>query len=238
MYISIPPKFSVSSVVGFIKGKSAISIARNFLGRTRNFTGESFWARGYFVSTVGLDEVVVREYIRNQEKEDKPAGTAQPSISYSAAVESAAHKDTDATPSVFAARVVREATRRGFDRAARQAVLGDGATWIWNLADEHFPDAVQIVDRFHANSTSRTCPSPSMPRAVTSHSSGRANAMTSWTPAISTTSSTPYEYTRRRMRRRASASATSNATASACATRSSGQQGFVPRLGSLRPAAR
>ena len=61
----------MSSVVGFIKGKSAISIARNFLGRTRNFTGESFWARGYFVSTVGLDEVVVREYIRNQEKEDK-----------------------------------------------------------------------------------------------------------------------------------------------------------------------
>ena len=69
--ISIPPKFSVSSVVGFIKGKSAISIARNFLGRRRNFTGESFWARGYFVSTVGLDEVVVREYIRNQEKEDR-----------------------------------------------------------------------------------------------------------------------------------------------------------------------
>ena len=56
---------------GLYQGKSAISIARNFLGRTRNFTGESFWARGYFVSTVGLDEVVVREYIRNQEKEDK-----------------------------------------------------------------------------------------------------------------------------------------------------------------------
>ena len=71
MCISIPPKFSVLSVVGFIKGKSAISIARNFLGRRRNFTGESFWARGYFVSTVGLDEVVVREYIRNQEKEDR-----------------------------------------------------------------------------------------------------------------------------------------------------------------------
>ena len=72
------------------------------------------------------------------------------SISYSAAIESAAHKDMDATPSEFAARVNREATRRGFDRAARQAVLGDGARWIWNLTDEHFPDAVQIVDRFHA----------------------------------------------------------------------------------------
>jgi len=54
--ISIPPKYAVSNVVGFIKGKSAISIARNFTGKRRNFTGESFWARGYFVSTVGLDE--------------------------------------------------------------------------------------------------------------------------------------------------------------------------------------
>ncbi len=69
MCISIPPKFAVSSEVGFMKGKSAISIARNFLGRKRNFTGESFWARGYFVSMVGLDEEVVREYIRHQEKE-------------------------------------------------------------------------------------------------------------------------------------------------------------------------
>ena len=72
------------------------------------------------------------------------------SVTYSAAIESAAQKDTDATPSAFAARVRREATRRGFDRTARRVVLGDGAKWIWNLADEHFPDAVQIVDRFHA----------------------------------------------------------------------------------------
>jgi len=72
------------------------------------------------------------------------------SISYSAAIESAAQQDTDETPSAFAARVEREATRRGFDRAARRVVLGDGAKWIWNLADEHFPEAVQIVDRFHA----------------------------------------------------------------------------------------
>lgn len=74
----------------------------------------------------------------------------QGSISYSAAIESAARKDADPTPSDFAARVEREATRRGFDRAPRQVVLGDGAKWIWNLADEHFSDAVQIVDRFHA----------------------------------------------------------------------------------------
>mgnify|MGYP003433109163 CR=1 FL=1 len=70
MCISIPPKYSVWHVVGFIKGKSAIAIARQ-LGRGRNFTGENFWARGYFVSTVGLDEEMDRTYIRDQEKEDE-----------------------------------------------------------------------------------------------------------------------------------------------------------------------
>ena len=71
MCISIPPKFAVSNVVGYMKGKSAITIARKFGGRQRNFTGEVFWARGYFVSTVGLDEEMVRAYIRNQEHEDE-----------------------------------------------------------------------------------------------------------------------------------------------------------------------
>lgn len=70
MCLSVPPKYSVSNIVGYLKGKSAISIARHFGGRQRNFTGEVFWARGYFVSTVGLDEEMVREYIRHQEKED------------------------------------------------------------------------------------------------------------------------------------------------------------------------
>ena len=70
MCLSIPPKYSVSTVVGFLKGKSAISIAKNFKGRQRNFNGEAFWARGYYVSTVGLDEDMVKEYIRNQEKND------------------------------------------------------------------------------------------------------------------------------------------------------------------------
>ena len=68
--ISIPPKYSVSQVVGFIKGKSAISIARTYAGRRKNFTGQSFWARGYYVSTVGRDEETVRNYIKHQE-EDK-----------------------------------------------------------------------------------------------------------------------------------------------------------------------
>ena len=69
--IAIPPKYSVAQVVGYIKGKSAISIARNYMGRRRNFTGQKFWARGYHVSTVGRDEEVIRAYIQNQEKEDR-----------------------------------------------------------------------------------------------------------------------------------------------------------------------
>ena len=69
--ISIPPKYAVSSVVGYIKGKSAIAIARRFMDRTRNFVGLNFWARGYYVSTVGRDEAQVRQYIREQEKEDR-----------------------------------------------------------------------------------------------------------------------------------------------------------------------
>jgi putative transposase len=69
--LSIPPKYAVSQVVGFIKGKSAIHLARVYGERKQNFVGQSFWARGFLVSIVGRDEAVVREYIRNQEKEDQ-----------------------------------------------------------------------------------------------------------------------------------------------------------------------
>jgi hypothetical protein len=71
MMISIPPKYAVSQVIGFIKGKSAIHLARVYGENRRNFVGQSFWARGYFVSTVGRDEEVIRNYIRNQEQEDE-----------------------------------------------------------------------------------------------------------------------------------------------------------------------
>ncbi len=71
MLISIPPKYAVSQVIGFIKGKSAIHLARVYGERKRNFTGQHFWARGYFVSTVGRDENLVREYIKKQEEEDR-----------------------------------------------------------------------------------------------------------------------------------------------------------------------
>jgi putative transposase len=71
MCISIPPKYAISNVIRFIKGKNAISIARQFTGKTKNYSGEIFWARGDFVLTVGLDEEAVRAYIKEQEKEEE-----------------------------------------------------------------------------------------------------------------------------------------------------------------------
>jgi len=71
MLIAIPPKYAVSQVMGFIKGKSAIHLARVYGEKKRNFVGQHFWARGYFVSTVGRDETMIREYIRHQEQEDQ-----------------------------------------------------------------------------------------------------------------------------------------------------------------------
>ena len=70
MLITIPPKYSVSEVVGYIKGKSAIAVARQFSGKKRNFNGERFWARGYAVSTVGFEESQIKSYIKNQEQLD------------------------------------------------------------------------------------------------------------------------------------------------------------------------
>ena len=71
MLLAIPPKSSVAPGVGFIKGKAAIPIARTCMGRRTNYTGHHCWARGYYVSTVGRDEAVIREYIRTQEAEDR-----------------------------------------------------------------------------------------------------------------------------------------------------------------------
>ena len=71
MMIAIPPKYAVSQVIGYIKGKSAIHLARVYGERKRNFVGQHFWARGFWVSTVGREEAVIREYIRKQEQEDK-----------------------------------------------------------------------------------------------------------------------------------------------------------------------
>ena len=71
MLLSIPPKYAVAQILGFIKGKSAIHIARTYLGRRQNFTGQHFWARGYYVSTVGRDEATIRQYIQKQEADDR-----------------------------------------------------------------------------------------------------------------------------------------------------------------------
>ena len=71
MLIAIPPKHAVSQVIGYIKGKSAIHVARVYGEKRRNFVGQHFWARGYFVSTLGRDEAAIKEYIRRQEQQDK-----------------------------------------------------------------------------------------------------------------------------------------------------------------------
>jgi len=71
MLLSIPPKYAVAQVLGHIKGKSAIHVARTYLGRRQNFTGQHLWARGYYVSTVGRNEAAIREYIRRQQAEDQ-----------------------------------------------------------------------------------------------------------------------------------------------------------------------
>ena len=74
MLISIPPKYSVAQIVGYIKGKSAISVARQFGGKKRNYNGERFWARGYAVSTVGYEELKIKDYIQNQEQLERTIG--------------------------------------------------------------------------------------------------------------------------------------------------------------------
>jgi len=77
MLISIPPKYAVAQVVGFIKSKSAIHIARNFMGHRKNFTGQHFWAGGYDVSTVGRDEATIREYIKKTRARRPSSRSAQ-----------------------------------------------------------------------------------------------------------------------------------------------------------------
>lgn len=96
---------------------------------------------------------LVTSWSATKTDEDGIAIRDEGSVTYSAAIESAASRDTDKAPSEFACRVEREAKRRGIDKAERCVILGDGAKWIWNLADVHFPDALQIVDLYHAKGT-------------------------------------------------------------------------------------
>ena len=77
MLIKTPPKYSIAEIVGYIKGKSAIAVARQFGGKERNFNGEKLWARGYAVSTVGFEEVEIREYIKHQEQLDGREGSRE-----------------------------------------------------------------------------------------------------------------------------------------------------------------
>jgi hypothetical protein len=147
------------------------------------------------------------------------------SVSDSAAIESAAQKDTDAVPSEFAARVQREATRRGFDRAQRRVVLGDGAPWIWKLAGEQFPDAIQVLDLFHAKGHLWDVAKAIYGAGSDLGKQWAKSGGTSSTRARSTRSSRRCACTPRPTTRRVSAWATSPTTATGCATSS-----FAPRL--------
>ena len=158
------------------------------------------------------------------------------SVSYNAAVETAASRDTDPQPAAFPQRAHRESQRRGFFTAARQVVLGNGAPWIWNLADEHFPDAIQIVDIYHAKQhlcdVAKAIHGPGRSSPTSGHRTGRP----SWTPDASETWSRRCAPTSTR-RRRASASSTSPATATGCAIRSSGPKACACPRASSRPGA-
>jgi hypothetical protein len=133
------------------------------------------------------------------------------SVTYSGAIESAATRDTDPEPSEFAARVVRETTRRGFEQAPRRVVLGDGAVWIWNLANEQHPGAIQIVDRCHAKQKLNAVAQATGPPRNRARPGPRP-ARTNWMPAIATPSSRPWACRPPATTRRASAGTTSNAT--------------------------
>ena len=159
------------------------------------------------------------------------------SVSYTAAIETAASRDTDREPSPFAQRVCREAERRRFADADRRVILGDGAPWIWALADECFPDAIQIVDIFHAKShlwdvaKASTHPGPNSPR------SGRNNDGTNSMPAASAPSSPPSPDTPQPATRPANASTISSATVNACAIPRSGPGACASPPASSRLAA-
>ena len=160
------------------------------------------------------------------------------SVTYSAAIESAAQTDTNDVPSQFAARVERETTRRGFDRAARRAVLGDGAKWIWNLATEYSPDAIQIVDRYHAkqhlSDVAKSIYGAGSHRAAQwareGHDELDAGDLDAVLAVLRVHAPNDDERTR--------ASTTSPATTHACATGSSTLPGSARRAVWSRPAAR
>jgi hypothetical protein len=160
------------------------------------------------------------------------------SITYSAAIESAASHDTDTVPSDFAQRVRREARRRGFEHATRQVVLGDGAAWIWNLADEYFPRAVQIVDRFHAKQHLSDVAKATTAVPATSLHNGRTSATTNSMPATSTSSSPASTAMPRTARQHASAAIICRPIATGCATMTFTPKAFAPPPASSRQAAR
>ena len=159
------------------------------------------------------------------------------SVSYNAAVESAASRDTDPLPSAFAQRAYREAQRRGFDTAARRVVIGDGAPWIWQLAAEQFPGAIEIVDIYHAKQhlcdVAKTLYGPGTDLADQWPGTG----VPSWTPAGSAPSSRRYASMSRPRPRREGAFTMCSGTDTAYAIRSSAPRACASLRASSRPDA-
>ena len=167
------------------------------------------------------------------------------SVSYNAAVESAASRDTDPLPSAFAQRAYREAQRRGFDTAARRVVIGDGAPWIWQLAAEQFPGAIEIiplwwrrrgVSRETSTTPSSICATWPTPER-TWPTSGPGTGVPSWTPAGSAPSSRRYASMSRPRPRREGAFTMCSGTDTACAIRSSAPRACASLRASSRPDA-
>lgn len=139
--VSVPPRAPATTLYLGLDGTGVPMRSEELAGRTGKQPDGSSKTREVKLCTVWSAET----------KDDKGRPSRDTgSVSYSAAIESAALHDSQPGISVFAQRVLREATRRGFDRAPRQVIVADGAPWIWNLASEHFPDALQILDRYHA----------------------------------------------------------------------------------------
>ena len=160
------------------------------------------------------------------------------SVSYNAAVESAASRDTDPQPAAFAQRVHREAIRRGFDTADRQVVVGDGAAWIWNVAAEQFPGAIEIVDIYHARQhLCDVAKAILRPRDRLGRPVGQGTAVPNWTLAGCAPSSQHCASMSRPHPRLESAFTMCSGTDTACAIRSSGPEACASRRASSRPDA-
>ena len=181
-------------------------------------------------------KLVVVWTAESRDEQDRPMRDPG-SVTYTAAIESAASLDTDPDPSEFARRMRREAERRGFTLAPRRVILGDGASWIWRVASEDYPGAIQIVDLWHSKEKLWGVAKRSSPTTRRRSSLGRAPAATTLSRAASTACSPRCAPTLAAARKPSPAPTISRRTAAACATRSSARRGCAWARELWSPAA-